>query len=164
MGALRAVDHREQNSVTTEPTTDREVWQTPDRRIFDALYSIQSCIQKRLTEIGSLVSPDSAFTIQPHLDTMLTMAGSTSTLDYDIYNLRRPETRTLLFLLTRLANLNLLSPKGWPAMFELSILVMSWRMPREPPRRWEKLLKHEELEDLALYHIRLAMASLLGAL
>lgn len=132
-----------------------------DRRIFDVLYSVTSTIQRRSCEIGSSISSDAMFTIDPQLDTMQTVAGANLALDYSIYNLQRRDTRSLLFILSRVANLDL--TYGWSALYEPGILTISWRMMREPPQSWAGILSSEDLEDLALYHIRAAMVSVLIA-
>lgn len=95
MKALRAVDRRDWNAMRNEPHITyseqrHDDWDASDRRIFDILQSVTSTIQKRYYEIGALISTDGTFTIDPQLDTMQTMAGPVSNLDYSIYNLHRP--------------------------------------------------------------------------
>ncbi|CZT15834.1 uncharacterized protein RCC_01670 [Ramularia collo-cygni] len=164
--ALRAIDQPEmkvdaEKSRTLTSKQAQDDSDASDRRIFDVLYSMTSTIQRRSSEIGASVSSDGLFTIDHHLDTMKTMTGAALTLDYSIYNLHRHDTRSLLFILSRIANLDLTN--GWPVLYEPGILIISWRMKREPPQSWAGRLSHEDLEDLALYHMRAAMVSVLIA-
>lgn len=138
---------------------DRDDADAADRRIFDVLRSFTSAIQRRTFEIANSVSSDGYFTIDPQLDMMTTTAGAALALDYSIYNLHRHDTRAILFLLNRVANLDLTC--GWAALYQPGILAVSWRMMREPPESWAGKLSAEDLEDLALYHIRAAVVSVL---
>lgn len=166
MKALKAVSQREVNdkaaaSHDLDSQKDQDNSEDLDRRNFTVLHSVTSAIRRRSHEIGLHVSPDAALLIDPQFDTIQTMAGPGSTFDFSLFNMKRRNTRALLFLLNRVANLDLKSAQSWSIMYEPSILAMSWRLSQKPPCSWPGDLAPEDLEDLALYHIRAALVSVI---
>lgn len=117
--------------------------------------------------LSESVSSDGYLKIAKSLDNMDTRPRQdmkSKTLLYSKYNHDRPETRSLLFLLSRLARFNLFNANAWAALHEMCMLTFAWRPRRQPPRPWKLLIHIDELEDLALYHMRAGMVSVLGGL
>jgi hypothetical protein len=149
--------------------TDTKNQEAEEYRSVEMLCSFAQAVRKRYTELSLHITSDSNKTlhIDPELDTMNTNRRPRAirdTLDYTIFDLSRPETRTLLFLLQRLATYDLFAANAWPAMHELSLLVFAWRPAERPPSTWAASYNSpNHLADLALYHIRAGMIAILSA-
>jgi hypothetical protein len=139
---------------------------TEGYRSVEMLRSFAQAVRKRYDELSSHITSDKNLHIDPELDTMNTSRTTRvlpDILNYDGFDLSRRETRTLLFLLQRLATYDLFAANAWPAMHELSLLVFAWRPTERPPSTWLLSTYPKHLEDLALYHIRAGMIAVLGA-
>lgn len=124
-------------------------------------------IRKRFDGLPRLISSDGQLAIAPHLDQMSTRPSGSLALKtptFEMFNHSRSETRSLLFLLSRLASYDFKSPKAWPALHEMCLLMFAWRPKSRPPGSWKLLDSANDLEDLALYHVRAGMVSILGTL
>lgn len=137
-------------------------------QIIKLMEVVLNTVRSRSEELSHLVSPDGHLRVAKHLDQMSTRPRDDSASSkmplYTMFNHERPETRGLLFLLSRLANYDFLNANAWAALHEMCLLIIAWRPKKQPPRAW-KLLDHaEDLEDLALYHTRAGMVAVLGGL
>lgn len=133
-----------------------------NNRAVDMLSSIAQAVQKRYNELSNhITSGDRSLHVAPDSDTTCTNPIARTlpnTVDYEVFDFSCKQTRTLLFLLRRLATYNLFAANAWPAMHELSLLVFAWKPTERLP-----LMESQEVECLALYHIRAGMIAVLGA-
>ena len=137
-------------------------------QIIKLMEVVLNTVRSRSEELSHLVSPDGHLRVAKHLDQMSTGprddSASSKEASYTMFNHERPETRGLLFLLSRLSNYDFLNANAWAALHVMCLLIIAWRPKKQPPRAW-KLLDHaEDLGDLALYHTRAGMVAVLGGL
>jgi len=159
--------HQKALSSIGDPGAETKAVKVNENQIIKLMEMVSHTVRNRSTALSQLISSDGHLNIAKHLDEMSTRPrdDSTSTTpSHTMFNHERPETRVLLFLLSRLADYDFMSAVAWAALHEMCLLIFAWRPRKEPPKAW-KLLDHaEDLEDLALYHTRAGMVSVLGGL
>lgn len=151
------------NVETNEASSDG----VDERHMITVMEHVVGTIRKRFDGLPRLISSDGQLAIAPHLDQMSTRPSGSLALKtptFEMFNHSRSETRSLLFLLSRLASYDFKSPKAWPALHEMCLLMFAWRPKSRPPGSWKLLDSANDLEDLALYHVRAGMVSILGTL
>lgn len=159
--------HQTALSSIDDPGPDTKTVKINEDQIIKLMKTVSHTVSSRSTALSQLISSDGYLNIAKHLDEMSTRPrddSASKTPSYTMFNHERPETRGLLFLLSRLASYDFMSAVAWAALHEMCLLIFAWRPKKEPPKGW-KLLDHvEDLEDLALYHTRAGMVSVLGGL
>jgi hypothetical protein len=162
--AVAHIHQKALGSIDDGGTSTKAVRINEDQ-IIKLMEVVSHTVRSRSEALSHLASSDGHLKVAKHLDQMSTRPRDDSTSSkYTMFNHERPETRGLLFLLSRLANYDFLNANAWAALHEMCLLIFAWRPKKQPPKSW-KLLDHaEDLEDLALYHTRAGMVAVLGGL
>lgn len=155
------------SSIDDDSGEETKVAKVNDDQIIKLMKMVSHTVRTRSGALADLISSDGHLKIAEHLDQMSTRPRDESasmTPAYTMFNHERPETRFLLFLLSRLADYDFLNVNAWAALHEMCLLIIDWRPKRHPPRSWKLLDNADDLEDLALYHTRAGMVAVLGSL
>ena len=155
------------SSIDDDSGASKKAAKNNEDQIIKLMAAVAHTVHSRSRALSQLVSSDGYLKIAKHLDQMSTRPRDDSAPkapSYTMFNHERPETRGLLFLLSRLADYDFMNANAWAALHEMCLLIIAWRPRKAPPRAWKLLDRAEDLEDLALYHTRAGMVSVLGGL